>query len=247
MQKKDYSSEHQSSNWEQGMKKAQRAQLFKKIALWSGIIAVCVTGLAALVIYADKNTTSTNVAVENPNLPKPTEQDIILGDKEAKVTITEYADFQCPACAAINPLTNRVLDEYKGKVKLVYRFFPLRGIHKNALISGQAAYAANNLGKFSEMKDLLYDNQKDWEALSDPREVFEGYASSAGLDSEKFRTIMNSDVAKKAVENGEKEAISLGLNSTPTFFVGTKKFSPSGYEDFKKLIDEELAKQKPLQ
>lgn len=247
MQKKDYSSEHQSSNWEQGLKKQQRTELFKKIALWSGIVAVCVTGLAALVIYADKSTPSTNVAVENPNLPKVSEKDIILGDKEAKLTITEYADFQCPACASYNQVTNRLLEEYKGKAKLVYRFFPLRSAHKNALISGQAGYAAYKLGKFSEMKDLLYDHQADWESLADPREVFEGYGLTIGLDVEEFRKEMNSDVAKNAVLDGEKEAIGLGLSSTPSFFVGNKQFQPEGYEGFKKVIDEELGKQKPLQ
>lgn len=247
MQKKDYSSEHQSSNWEQGLKKEQRNGLFKKIALWSGIIAICVTGLAALAIYADKNVSTTNVAVENSNLPKVSEKDIVIGDKEAKVTITEYADLQCPACAAVNPLTNRVLEEYKGKVKFAYRFFPLRGIHKNAFISGQAAYSAHKLGKFSEMKDLLYEKQPEWEALGDPKEIFESYASSIGLDTEEFGKIMNSDEAKDAVIAGETEALGLGLNSTPTFFIGNKQFSPAGYEGFKKVIDEELGKQKPLQ
>ncbi len=242
MQKKDRPDQHQASNWEQGLKKQQRAELFKKIALWSGIFAICISALAALVIYADKSTSGTTTVVENQNLPKPSEKDIIVGDKNAEVTITEYADFQCPACAAINPLINRVFEEYKGKANLVFRFFPLRTIHKNALISGQAAYAAHKLGKFGEMKDLLYDHQTEWENLGDPKQVFEGYASSLGLDVNKFRSVMNSDEAKNAVLAGENEAIGLGLNSTPTLFIGIKKFSPAGYEDFKKLIDEELGK-----
>lgn len=243
MQKKDYSSEHQSSSWQDNIKKQERTDMFKKIAMWAGIIAVSIAGLAGLVVLADRSSGSSQQApVESANFPKINENDIVLGDPSAKVTFTEYADFQCPACASYNPVTNRLLEEYKGKAKLVYRFFPLKSIHKNALISAQAAYAAWKLGKFSEMKDMLYDNQKDWEALSDPREIFEGYASTIGLDVEKFRGVMNSDEAKKAVEAGEKEAIGLGLNSTPSFFIENKKIQPSGYDDFKKLIDEELNK-----
>lgn len=247
MQKKNREPLESSSNWQENIKKQERQDMFKKIIMWGGIIAVSILGLAGLVMLADKSSTSTSTPVENANLPKMNENDIVLGNREATVIITEYADFQCPACAAVNPLTNQALEEYKGKIKLVYRFFPLRGIHKNAIISGQAAYAAHKLDKFSEMKDLLYANQTDWENLDDPKEVFEGYASSIGLEVEEFSRLMNSDEAKKAVKNGEKEAIGLGLNSTPSFFIENKQFSLSNYDEFKKLIDEELLKQKPLQ
>ena len=239
MQKKNHNPSEASSNWQNELKKQERNDLFKKIAMWGAIIGVSILGLAGLVLIADKSTSTTNTPIENANLPKVTGSDIVLGNKEAKVTITEYSDFQCPACASYNPTINRIIEE-NPDVKVVYRFFPLRGIHKNALISGQAGYAANKLGKFSEMKDLLFVNQADWENLADPKEIFEGYASSIGLDVEKFSTIMNSEEAKKAVEDGEKEAIGLGLNSTPSFFIGNKKFSASTYDEFKKLIDEEL-------
>lgn len=240
MQKKNHNPSEASSNWQNEIKKQERNDLLKKLAMWGAIIGVSILGLAGLVLIADKSTSTTEIPVENTNLPKMTEDDIVVGDRNAQVTITEYADLQCPACAAVNPLTNRVLEEYSGKIKLVYRFFPLRGIHKNALISGQAAYAAHKLGKFTEMKDLLYSNQIDWESQGDPKEIFEGYASSIGLNVEEFRTIMNSEEAKKAVEDDEKEAIGLGLNSTPSFFIGNKQFSVSNYDDLKKLVDEEL-------
>ncbi len=239
MQKKNHNPSETSSNWQNELKKQERTDMLKKIMMWGAILGVSILGLAGLVLIADKSTSTTETPIENANLPKMTENDIVVGDRNAKVTITEYADFQCPACAGYNSTLNRITEEYKD-VAIVYRFFPLRGIHKNALISGQAGYAANKLSKFSEMKDLLYANQADWENLGDPKEIFEGYASSIGLDVEEFRTIMNSDEAKKAVEDGEKEAIGLGLNSTPSFFIGNKQFSASSYDEFKKLIDEEL-------
>ncbi len=245
MQKKNYSPES-STAWKENMEKQQKKDMMTKIIMWSGIIAVSVIGLAALVFVANKSTDKTT-KVENVNLPAPRASDITVGNKNAKVVITEYADFQCPACASYNPVINKILTDYPDKVKLVYRFFPLKSIHKNAQISGQAGYAANKLGKFSEIKDMLYENQASWENLDDPKEIFEGYAQTAGLDITKFREIMNSDEAKKAVEAGENEAIGLGLNSTPSFFVNKNQVKPASYDDFKKLIDEELLKDKPLQ
>lgn len=245
MQKKNYSPES-SAAWKESMEKQQKKDMMTKLIMWGGIIIVSVIGLAALVFVANKSTDKTT-KVENANLPAPKSTDIIVGDKNAKVVITEYADFQCPACASYSPVVNKILSDYPNKVKLVYRFFPLKSIHKNAQISGQAGYAAYKLGKFPEIKDSLYSNQVDWENLKDPREIFEGYAQTAGLDVTKFREIMNSDEAKKAVEAGENEAIGLGLNSTPSFFIGKNQVKPASYDDFKKLIDEELLKDKPLQ
>jgi protein-disulfide isomerase len=240
MQKKPLPSSESNSNWQDNLKKEARKQMMQKLAIWGGIILVCIAGLGLLVKLAGTTGTETNSTAVFENLPKEKPEDIVLGDKNAPVTITEYADFQCPACAAYNPITNQLLEEYKGKVKIVYRHFPLRNAHKNAIIAGQAAQAAHELGKFSGMKDLLFENQADWQTEDDPRGIFEGYAKSLGLDVARFREIMNSDEAKKAVEDGEVEAIGLGLNSTPTFFVGNKRIQPSGIDGFKVMIDEEL-------
>lgn len=229
-----------SSAWQENINKQKRTENTRKYGIWIVVIALCIAGLAGLVFLTSKSGPSTT-PVENANLPKVRASDIILGDKKAKVTLTEYADFQCPACATYNPIVNQVLDNYKGKVKFVFRFFPLLSIHKNALISGQAAYGASKQNKFAEMKDILFDKQADWEGLGDPREVFMGYAATIkGLDAIKFKTDMNSAEAKNAVSNGEKEALGLGLNSTPSFFLGNKYIVPKGYDDFKTLIDQEL-------
>ncbi|MBI2051386.1 thioredoxin domain-containing protein [Candidatus Roizmanbacteria bacterium] len=230
-------------SWEQNLKQQARKEIYKKMTVWGGILLLCIVGLAGLVMFAGKSTSTNQTPVELSTLPAPKSTDIIVGDKNAKVVITEYADFQCPACAANNPITNRVLEEYKGKVKLVYRFFPLRGIHKNALISAQAAYASWRLGKFEEMKDMLYENQSSWENLGDPSETFVNYAKDLGLNENEFKALMTSDEAKKAVESGEKESLGLGLNSTPSFFIGNKRFQLQGFDGFKKVIDEELSRQ----
>lgn len=239
MQKKEHTPEKSSSNWEASLKKEQRSEMMKKVALWGGVIIACIAGLAILVQLANKQGPTAEPVVKE-NLKAVSANDIVLGNPQAKIVVYEYADFQCPACASYNPIINQLLSEYDGKVKVVYRFFPLTGIHQNALISGQAGYAAWKLGKFKEMKDLLFSKQKDWEELKDPTEVFTSYAQIAGMDEAKFLEIMNSDEAKNAVKAGETEAISLGLNSTPSFFVGNKQIAPNGLAGFKTLIDSEL-------
>lgn len=249
MQKKNHPQENSASNWEDNLKKQQRSDMMKKVALWGGIVIACIAGLAILVKLAQTSGPSVEPVV-NQNLKPVSSNDMVLGDPNAKVVIYEYADFQCPACAAYNPIVNQVLAQYDGKVKVVYRHFPLKNIHSNAVIAGQAGYAAWKLDKFEEMKNELFNKQGDWEALDDPRSVFVEYAQGLGMDPVKFEELMNSPEAKKAVEDSEREAIALGLNSTPSFFIGNKQFSPSGIEGFKTLIDAELSgevTQKPLQ
>lgn len=237
------------SNWQNTLKKQERQEMLKKVALWGGIIIACIVGLAILVQLASNSGPSTEPVVKE-NLREVSSSDIVLGNPEAKVVIYEYADFQCPACARYNPIINQILAEYDGQVKVVYRHFPLNSIHPNAQIAGQAGHAAWKLGKFQDMKDMLFDKQNDWANLDDPREVFISYAGQAGMDEAEFAQIMNSDEAKQAVENGEREAVSLGINSTPTFFIGNKQILPTGLETFKELIDAELSgtvTQRPLQ
>lgn len=230
----------QTSQWEKDLKAEGKKQFYKKIMIWAGIAGACFLGLALLVTFADKTGSTNNTPVENANLPAPRATDIEIGNPSAKIVVTEYADFQCPACAIYNPVVNQILQEYKGKVKLIYRFFPLTSVHKNSVISGQAGYGAWKMGKFAEMKDLLYENQAKWENLSDPRETFIGYAKDLGLKTDEFTNAMNSSEAKKAVLKGETEALGLGLNSTPSFFIGNKYFVPKGIDTFKDLINEQL-------
>lgn len=242
MQKKKDLPQNTPSAWQDSLKKDEQKQKFKKIGIWAGIFVVTILFLAGLVKLAQTTAPSTEPVV-NANLPKVNEKDIVVGDPKAKVTITEYSDFQCPSCASANPMINQLLEEYKGKVKLVYRHFPLSQ-HKNAKIAGQAGYAAWKMDKFSEMKDLLFEKQTEWEALADPSGVFESYAASLGLNAEEFKTIMNSDEAKNSINAGEKEALGLGLSSTPSFFIGNRLVGNAGIDDFRALIEEELNPQK---
>ena len=138
---------------------------------------------------------------------------------EGEIEVVEFSDFQCPACQAVVEPLEQILSKYEGKVKFVYRYFPLTNIHKNAFLAAQAAEAANNQNKFWEMHDKLFEKQTDWENLENPSEMFQNYASEMGLDSAKFMTDLDSQEVKDAVNNDFAAATRFNLRGTPTFFV----------------------------
>jgi protein-disulfide isomerase len=226
--------------WQEKAKLQERNEKIKKYSIWAGVVTFIVLVIGALVMLVN---TPSKPTIEAANIAPVSEKDITKGKKDAKITLIEYSDFQCPACAAYHPLVTRVMEEYANNMLFVYRMFPLTNIHANAKISGQAAYAANKQGKFFEMGDLLFSNQKDWENEGDPRGIFMDYARKLKLDAKKFQDDMNSNEAKKYVEDAEKQALSEGMNQTPSFIVNGNKISnPGNYEEFKKLLDDELNK-----
>lgn len=240
MQKKVKHEEVNSSDWEKNLKRQEQKEKSKKLMIWGGIILVCIVGLFGLVTLAQRSGPPAEPVTNEKLKEVSTENDIIMGNPKAKVTIIEYADFQCPACASYNTIVEQILSTYPDQVRVVYRFFPIDSIHKNAISSAEAAYAAWKLGKFVEMKDELFNNQANWENMDNAKDEFVKYATSIGLDEAKFTELMNSKEAEKAVRAGQADALAIGLNATPTFFVGNKQVSATGFDDFKTLIDQEL-------
>lgn len=167
----------------------------------------------------------------------------VTGENKKKVTLVEYGDFQCPACASYYPLLKEVKEKYKEDIQFQFRNFPLQQIHQNARASSRAAEAASKQGKFWEMHDALYEGQKSWETVSDPVSVFEGYASQIGLDVEKFKVDYASKEANDTINADVAEGEKIGVNSTPSFFLQGKKLeeAPRDVEGFSKLIDEAIA------
>jgi protein-disulfide isomerase len=168
------------------------------------------------------------------------DSDWVKGNKDAKLTLIEYGDFECPACSIYSELVNRMLGEYPNDLKVVFRHFPLP-IHKNAIPAAKAAEAAGVQGKFWEMHDLLYAKQSDWVNEGNPKDKFVEYAKSLGLDENKFKSDFDSKEIEDRINSDESEALRLRINSTPTFFLNGKKLPQiNGYEDFKKIIENAL-------
>ncbi len=163
------------------------------------------------------------------------------GNPDASVVIVEYLDFECEACRAYYPLVKRLVEEYKNEILLISRYFPLSG-HKNAMTSALAIEAAGRQGKYWEMHDLLFENQREWGEQKFPnKDIFEKYAKQLNLDMEIFKKDVDSKELKSRVLEDKSQGIEIGVNGTPTFFLNGKKIkNPRGYEAFKSLIDEAL-------
>ena len=171
----------------------------------------------------------------NPN-------DHVKGLKEgAKVIVIEYADFQCPACRNYYPIMKQLEQEFGGKASFVYSHFPLTGIHMNAEFAARASEAAGKQGKFWEMHDLLFEKQEEWATKGDFMPLFEDYATLVGISVEKFKTDFNSKEVKDLVKGYRNYGNSIGVQSTPTFYINGKKIdNPQSVEAFRILINQAL-------
>jgi protein-disulfide isomerase len=172
----------------------------------------------------------------------------VQGQGTKKVTIVEYGDFQCPACGAYYPIVEQARAKYGDDITFQFRHFPLVQIHQNAMAAHRAAEAADKQGKFWEMYNLLYTNQQSWSSGTNVNAIFEAYAQQLGLDMDKFRKDVASNEVGNAINADIKAGQSLGVNSTPTFFINGKKVDPlpnRTLEAFSKLIDDVINSQNP--
>ena len=158
------------------------------------------------------------------------------GPKEAPVTIVEFSDFECPYCGAAHDTVEQVMTTYPGKVRLVYRQFPL-SFHPHAAKAAEASLCAADQGKFWEYHDVLFKNQKKLE----PTEL-KAHASEVGLDGQKFGQCLDSGDKKKAVDADQQAGLAAGVGGTPAFFInGIFLNGAQPIDEFKKVIDGELA------
>ncbi|QQG41261.1 MAG: thioredoxin domain-containing protein [Candidatus Woesebacteria bacterium] len=165
-------------------------------------------------------------------------------NSSAQLTLVEFGDYQCPACGIFNPLTKQIITEFAGKVNYVFRNFPLNQ-HANAPISSFAAEAAGLQGKFWEMHDKLFETQQSWSTSTDAKSIFIGYAKDLGLDVNQFKTDIDSQKVKDKVKKDSDDGYLVALNATPTFYLnGVKLELPANYDDFKKIIQSALDKEK---
>ncbi len=168
--------------------------------------------------------------------------DWIRGNGEARAVVVEYSDFQCPACAAYEPVVDRMLEELGDQVVLVYRHYPLTSIHNNAQLAAQAAEAAGLQGKFWEMHDQLFLQQTVWSEVKDPTDMFVEYALDVGLDTDKFLVDLNSDQVKELVAEDLASGNLLGVQGTPTFYVNGKKMpGVRSYNEFLQFVKDQFS------
>ncbi len=162
-----------------------------------------------------------------------------MGPDDAPITIIEFSDFQCPFCSRVIPTMKKLVKDYNGKVRFAFRHHPL-SFHKNAMSAAKASLAAGEQGKFWEMHDKLFENQRQ---LTDPN--IEKLAKDLKLDIAKFKKAWKSNKYDAQIQKDIQFARSNGASGTPAFFVnGVYMKGAQPYASFKQLIDKLLEQKK---
>ena len=168
-----------------------------------------------------------------------------LGDAKAPVTLVEYSDFQCPVCKNLHDVVRGLLASYAGKIRVVFKDFPLEQFHpwaRTAAIAGRCAYEQNPQA-FWKMYDLIYDNQEiisaanAWTKMAD-------YAAQSGLNVDSFKACMASPAPGAAIDASRANGAQVEVNSTPTVFVNGRRLVGPDRRSLEQYINYELAQQK---
>ena len=149
----------------------------------------------------------------------------IRGPASAPVTIEEFGDFQCPPCGKLSDPINQLEREYRPRLRVIFRHFPLPN-HAHAREAAFASEAAGLQGRFWEMHDLLYREQSVWSEAADVQLLFDSYAGMLGLNIDRFKKDMESEQVKVRVASDQKHGDAVGVHTTPTVFLNNRALAP---------------------
>ncbi len=243
------------------MEEKEETITLKKTTLWK--LSTVVLGVLLIISLftggfglGSNTPTGGTVAVPDNNEPTTIDEvsiddDPILGDKDAPVTIIEFSDYQCPFCRrSYTQVMPQVIENFvkTGKARLVFRDFPLASIHPGALPAAQAAECADEQNKYWEMHDKIFDEQNKFGQGTVPmtNDDLKKWASELGLNSETFNTCLDSNKYAKEVEDDFTDGNSYGVSGTPTYFIGNDKEGykiiggAQPYQVFEQTINEYL-------
>ena len=203
------------------------------------ILAVIIIAFVGI-SYTTKSDTNSST---NNNTDKGQATSHIIGSGKKNITLIEYGDYQCPACAQYHPIVKAVVEKYKDDIFFQFRNYPLITIHPNALAGSRAAEAAGKQNKYWEMHDLLYEQQKSWSSANNAKTFFEESAKQLGLDIAKFNVDYASDETNNFINADIKAGRAISADSTPTLVLDGKKIeeNPRDQAGFYKLIDDAIA------
>jgi len=159
------------------------------------------------------------------------------GNPSARITLVEFADYECPHCKRFQPVLRQIVEEFPNDVKLYFKHYPLPQ-HTNARLAAEGAVAAQKQGKFWQYQDKLWDHQDDL----NPAEI-EKVAKETGLDLTKFRKDVASDAVKAKVAKDHDEGAAIGLQATPTLYIDGREYTDGRDTDaLREWIKDELSK-----
>jgi len=180
-----------------------------------------------------------------------TDDDPVRGSSDAPITIIEFSDFQCPFCSRFhNETLPTILEKYvdTGKVKFVYRDFPIQSLHPNAMPAAAASECAHEQNKYWEYHDALFERQQTWNnlKLADSIDTFKNIAKEFNLNEDQFNSCLDSGKYIEEINKDLRDGTNYGITGTPGFFVGNEKngfvklIGAQPIEAFKKIIDSQL-------
>ena len=144
------------------------------------------------------------------------------GNPQARVKIVEFIDFQCPACAYGIKYLKTAFDKHPNDIYLQVKYFPLTNMHRHAMISALYSECAARQGKFWALDDLMIPQQSQWAQLISPEPVFQAMAQQAGVNIDQLNTCLTSDDARRVINDEKSFGQSVGILSTPTYFINGK-------------------------
>lgn len=217
------------------------------LGLTAGYIAWGMNGTGRTAVPAadsGQSSSVSDIAAQLENLPRYevpiNADDPVFGPSDAIVTIVEFSDFECPYCQRHAQQTHsRLLEAYEGKIRIVYKDFPITGLHPNAYAAALAGQCAQEQDSFWPFHDLLFSGEMDLE-----RDTYVTYAQQLGFDMDNFSFCLNEERYAETVQQDYDFGVRLGVSSTPTFFInGIALVGAQPFELFAQIIDYELSAQ----
>ncbi|MBI2022669.1 thioredoxin domain-containing protein [Candidatus Daviesbacteria bacterium] len=199
-----------------------------KFLIWIVLITLTIMAGAVFFLSKPEPVLDKSILIASDSIGK--------GPANAKVYLVEFSDFQCPACRMAKPYVDEVLRKYPSDVLFVYRHFPLMG-HQYGFLSSQVSEAALKQSKFWEMYEYLFANQEKFSP-----QFFDDAAKNLGLDIEKFKKDLESAEVKDKVNRDYAAGQSLGVNSTPSFFLNGRKLNLRSFEDILREVEKEVGR-----
>jgi len=206
------------------------------------ILGVAVVGAVLLWwVTRPKGPTSIPIAVDIQPSDTAGFQGYVLGPDSAPVTVIEYADYQCPACQSFDLVQFPTVRERlvsTGRIRYIYRDYPLDSIHQWARLAAHAAACVDEQGKFWEFKDALYRSQTEWAFSRNAGTRFRETAGGLGVDLPAYDECMSSLRYAGRIQAGQTEGTRLGVNATPTFIIGGRLYQRLGtYDQMRAVVD----------
>jgi len=189
--------------------------------LWIGLIVLILVG-GGIWAYSAAQAPTANQTADPKLLTNSGSHSSETGTRVYPVTIVEFGDYECPACAYAEPIIEKILTD-DPQVKLIFRNFPLQQ-HPYALLAAEAAEAAGAQGKFWEMHNTIYANQDLWVKMQNPMDAFTEIAKRLNLDMDKFTSDVNNNKYADLISKDRQDGVALGVNSTPTFYINGRQY-----------------------